>query len=75
MFPFIVQKLKKILSVDPEFWGGAIFCLKMTHSPQENCRKEGQAEEQTLIHRIYPASIGAPISLSFSIWIISEALN
>ena len=32
--PFIVQNLKKLLPVDPELWGCAIFGPKMTHFPK-----------------------------------------
>ena len=31
---FIVQNLKKILTVDPELWGCAVFGPKMVHLPQ-----------------------------------------
>ena len=32
--PFIVQNFKKILTMDPELWGCAIFAPKMAHFPK-----------------------------------------
>ena len=33
--PFILQNFKKILRIDPELWGCAIFGLKMTICPEQ----------------------------------------